>query len=95
MVQLLHRILKPFILRRTKSEVERGIPPKHEILVTVGMTQMQRELYKKILTNELIRTDNKSHYLNIVMQLRKVCNHPYLFPSMEENYPEGNEEHLV
>jgi len=40
MVQLLHRILKPFILRRTKSEVERGIPPKHEILVTVGMTSM-------------------------------------------------------
>jgi SWI/SNF-related matrix-associated actin-dependent regulator of chromatin subfamily A member 5 len=93
MVQQLHKLLKPFILRRTKIEVERGIPPKKEILVTVGMTAMQRELYKKILTNDLCRQDNKSHFLNIVMQLRKVCNHPYLFPYMESE--NDSEESLV
>jgi len=91
MVQQLHKILKPFILRRTKLEVEKGIPPKREILVTIGMTAMQRDLYKKILTNELCKLDNKSHYLNIVMQLRKVCNHPFLFPAMDdENAAEEN-----
>ena len=95
MVQQLHKILKPFILRRTKIEVERGIPPKREILVTTGMTPMQRDLYKKILTNELCKHDNKSHYLNIVMQLRKVCNHPYLFPKMEDENEIEFGEHLV
>ena len=95
MVQQLHKILKPFILRRTKIEVERGIPPKREIIVTTGMTPMQRDLYKKILTNELCKQDNKSHYLNIVMQLRKVCNHPYLFPKMEEENESDFGEHLV
>lgn len=95
MVQQLHKILKPFILRRTKIEVERGIPPKREILVTTGMTPMQRDLYKKILTNELCKHDNKSHYLNIVMQLRKVCNHPYLFPKMEDENENDFGEHLV
>lgn len=92
MVQQLHKILKPFLLRRTKLEVEKGIPPKREILVTVGMTPMQKDLYKKILTNELCKLDNKSHYLNIVMQLKKVCNHPYLFPAMDN---ESAEEELV
>ena len=95
MVQQLHKILKPFILRRTKLEVERSIPPKREIIVTTGMTPMQRDLYKKILTNELRKQDNKSHYLNIVMQLRKVCNHPYLFPKMEEDTETDFGEHLV
>ena len=95
MVQQLHKILKPFILRRTKLEVERSIPPKREIIVTTGMTPMQRDLYKKILTNELRKQDNKSHYLNIVMQLRKVCNHPYLFPKMEDDTEIDFGEHLV
>lgn len=95
MVQQLHKILKPFILRRTKIEVERGIPPKREIIVTTGMTPMQRDLYKKILTNELRKQDNKSHYLNIVMQLRKVCNHPYLFPKMEDETEIDFGQHLV
>ncbi|OMJ71951.1 hypothetical protein SteCoe_29714 [Stentor coeruleus] len=95
MVQQLHKILKPFILRRTKLEVERGIPPKKEIIVTTGMTPMQKDLYKKILTNELCKQDNKSHYLNIVMQLRKVCNHPYLFPKVEDETENDYGEHLI
>ncbi|CAG9327900.1 unnamed protein product [Blepharisma stoltei] len=93
MVQQLHKILKPFILRRTKSEVEKGIPAKKEILVALNMTALQRDLYKKILTNELVKLDSKSHYLNVVMQLKKVCNHPFLFPGIEDqnttNYFEG------
>lgn len=95
LVQQLHTILKPFLLRRTKSEVERSIPPKKEIMVNVKMTAIQRDLYKKILTNELMRQDNKSQYLNIVIQLRKVCNHPYLFPGIEVEGQDDFGDHLI
>ena len=95
MVQQLHKILKPFLLRRTKIEVERGIPPKKEIHVNIDMSPMQRELYMKILTNDLCKQDNKSHYLNVVMQLRKVCNHPYLFPGVEDENLDEHDEHLI
>ena len=95
MVQRLHKILKPFLLRRTKSEVERGLPPKKEILVATKMSPIQRELYKKILTNELIRQDSKAHYLNIVMQLRKVCNHPFLFQGVEDESGMTGEEQVI
>lgn len=94
-VQRLHRLLRPFLLRRTKSEVERGIPPKKEILLNVNLTSMQKDLYKKILTNELRKSDNKGHYLNVVMQLRKVCNHPYLFPGIEDETLEDFSDHIA
>ena len=48
-VQQLHKILKPFLLRRTKSEVERTLPPKKEIHIKVGLTELQKRLYKKLL----------------------------------------------
>jgi SWI/SNF-related matrix-associated actin-dependent regulator of chromatin subfamily A member 5 len=95
MVQLLHKVLKPFILRRTKSEVETAIPPKKEILVTIKMTPLQKDLYRKILCNELYKKDSKCHYLNVVMQLRKVCNHPYLFPGVEDEKAPDLAEHLI
>lgn len=37
-IQHLHKILRPFILKRTKSEVNCQIPPKKEILVYIGLT---------------------------------------------------------
>ena len=91
-VQQLHRILKPFLLRRTKSEVERSLPPKKEIHIKVGLTELQKRLYKKLLTSSLLQ-ESKTVYKNIIMQLRKVCNHPYLFNGVEEAHPPEN--HLV
>ena len=91
-VQQLHRILKPFLLRRTKSEVERSLPPKKEIHIKVGLTELQKRLYKKLLTSSLLQ-ESKTIYKNIIMQLRKVCNHPYLFDGVEEQHPPEN--HLV
>ena len=91
-VQQLHRILKPFLLRRTKSEVERSLPPKKEIYIKVGLTELQKRLYKKLLTSSLLQ-ESKTVYKNIIMQLRKVCNHPYLFDGVEEAHPPEN--HLV
>jgi SWI/SNF-related matrix-associated actin-dependent regulator of chromatin subfamily A member 5 len=71
------------MLRRLKLDVETEIPPKKEIYVECGMSVMQKEWYKSILTKDsqnilAIKGREKLRLLNIVMQLRKVCNHPYL-----------------
>jgi len=39
-VQKLHQIIKPFMLRRVKSEVDKEIPPKNEIHLKVGLTKL-------------------------------------------------------
>ena len=91
-VQQLHKILKPFLLRRTKSEVERSLPPKKEIHIKVGLTEIQKNIYKKLLTKSLFQ-EGKTVYKNIIMQLRKACNHPYLFEGVEKPNPPPN--HLV
>lgn len=89
-VQQLHKILKPFLLRRTKNEVEKTLPPKKEIHIKVGLTETQKNIYKKLLTNGLI-SESKTVYKNIIMQLRKACNHPFLFEGIEEeNSPDEN-----
>lgn len=93
-VQQLHKILNPFLLRRTKNEVEKSLPPKKEIYIKVGMTQIQKNIYKKLLTSNLIN-DSKTVYKNIIMQLRKCCNHPYLFQGIEEEHEDETDDHLV
>ena len=92
-VQQLHKILKPFLLRRTKSEVEKTLPPKKEIHIKVGLTVLQKDIYKNLLTRSLLQTESKTIYKNIIMQLRKACNHPYLFEGIEKPNPPPN--HLV
>ena len=93
-VHQLHKILKPFLLRRTKNEVEKTLPPKKEIHIKVGLTEMQKNIYKKLLTSSII-SESKTIYKNIIMQLRKVCNHPYLFDGVEDpNLPEEG-EHII
>eukprot|EP01138_Halocafeteria_seosinensis_P010924 gb/GECG01011157.1/.p1 GENE.gb/GECG01011157.1/~~gb/GECG01011157.1/.p1 ORF type:complete len:1190 (+),score=197.09 gb/GECG01011157.1/:1-3570(+) len=98
-IQKLHTILKPFLLRRLKSDVEKSLPPKVETKLYVGMTQMQRDWYQKILTKDAtslnqIGGPDKVRLLNILMQLRKVCNHPYLFEGAEPGPPYNNGPHL-
>lgn len=52
-INQLHKILKPFMLRRLKSDVEKTLPPKEELHIYVGMSDMQRELYRSILTKNI------------------------------------------
>lgn len=101
-VQKLHKVLKPFLLRRLKSEVEKSLPPKKEMILYVGLSTMQKEWYTKILRKDLeaVNATGKSkgvrmRLLNIVMQLRKCCNHPYLFDGAEEGPPYTTGEHLI
>ena len=84
MIEQLHHILRPFMLRRLKKEVAKGLPPKTETLLMVGMSKMQKQLYKKLLLRDIDSLTakgtqkGKTAILNIVMQLRKCCGHPYL-----------------
>ena len=101
-VQQLHRVLRPFLLRRVKSDVEKSLLPKKEINLYVGMTPMQIKWYKSILEKDIDavngaagKKESKTRLLNIVMQLRKCCNHPYLFDGAEPGPPYTTDEHLV
>ena len=83
----LHRLLRPFLLRRLKVEVEKSLPPKRETILKVGMSEMQRKWYTQVMQKDLDvinGSGERSRLLNIVMQLRKCCNHPYLFPHVED-----------
>lgn len=90
MIEQLHKILRPFLLRRIKKEVEKTLPPKIEIHVTVGITEQQKKIYRDLLKKSTLEKGSSvTHYKNILIQLRKVCNHPYLFDGQE---PEGADE---
>lgn len=96
MIRKLHSLLKPFLIRRLKSDVAKDLPPKKETKVFVGLTKMQREWYTKILKKEIdvingAGKQEKLALLNILMQLRKNCNHPYLFDGAEPGPPYDNE----
>jgi len=93
----LHKVMKPFMLRRLKSDVECEIPPKKEIVVECGMSKMQKEWYRSILTKDMnsLKGGEKMRLLNIVMQLRKGCNHPYLFDGAEPGPPYELGQHLI
>lgn len=101
-VEQLHELLSPFLLRRVKSEVEKSLLPKIETNVYVGMSGMQIEWYKKLLEKDIDavngavgKREGTTRLLNIVMQLRKCCNHPYLFDGAEPGPPFTTDEHLV
>ncbi|GBG28394.1 ATP-dependent DNA helicase DDM1 [Hondaea fermentalgiana] len=82
-VSKLHKILAPFMMRRLKSEVEKHLPSKKEVVVYIPMTASQRDMYKSIVAKEFgklleLATGNKTQLNNVLMQLRKCCLHPYL-----------------
>ncbi|XP_043717100.1 probable helicase CHR10 isoform X2 [Telopea speciosissima] len=103
--KLLKFILGAFMLRRTKSMlIQCGtlvLPPLTEITVMAPLVTLQKKVYISILRKELPKllafssgSSNQQSLQNIVLQLRKACSHPYLFPGIEpEPYEEG--EHLV
>ncbi|KAL6939562.1 hypothetical protein ACO0RG_003404 [Hanseniaspora osmophila] len=101
-VKQLHAILQPFLLRRVKSEVETSLLPKIELDVYAGMSAMQKQWYRKILERDIDaingetgKKESKTRLLNIMMQLRKCCNHPYLFDGAEPGPPFTTDQHLI
>lgn len=106
-VTKLHEILRPFLLRRLKKQVDWGLPPKREVVLYAPFTDEQaywRDLIASDSVHEELKRRNrlggselaKSRTLmNKVMQFRKVCNHPYLFDEPEGIPGVASQEDLV
>uniref|UniRef100_A0A8C6XQR3 Chromodomain helicase DNA binding protein 2 n=1 Tax=Naja naja TaxID=35670 RepID=A0A8C6XQR3_NAJNA len=97
--QSLHKVLEPFLLRRVKKDVEKSLPAKVEQILRVEMSALQKQYYKWILTRNYKALSkgtrgSTSGFLNIVMELKKCCNHCYLIKPPEENEKENSQERL-
>eukprot|EP01105_Mastigella_eilhardi_P015037 TRINITY_DN341_c0_g1_i1.p1 TRINITY_DN341_c0_g1~~TRINITY_DN341_c0_g1_i1.p1 ORF type:complete len:1797 (+),score=533.93 TRINITY_DN341_c0_g1_i1:375-5393(+) len=80
-IQKLHSVLRPHMLRRMKADVMMSIPPKAEYIVHVELTARQKELYKAALTKNyqvLQQGKNRVSLINLLSVLQKICNHPDL-----------------
>ncbi|KAJ9048377.1 hypothetical protein DSO57_1035664 [Entomophthora muscae] len=87
----LQEILKPLMLRRFKEDVEKSIPDKEETVIEVELTRVQKGWYRAILERNFSwiqrgggRAGEGPSLNNIVMELRKCCNHPFLIDSAED-----------
>jgi chromodomain-helicase-DNA-binding protein 1 len=94
-VRELHEKLKPFILRRLKKDVEKSLPGKSERILRVELSDLQRHYYKNILTknykvlNEGAKGGQQMSLMNVMMELKKASNHPFLFYNAEEKWHES------
>ncbi|XP_075237625.1 chromodomain-helicase-DNA-binding protein Mi-2 homolog isoform X3 [Lycorma delicatula] len=93
-VKRLHEMLGPHMLRRLKADVLKNMPTKSEFIVRVELSPMQKKYYKYILTRNFEALNPKGggqqvSLLNIMMDLKKCCNHPYLFPAAAQEAPMG------
>ncbi|KAJ2364573.1 ATP-dependent DNA helicase Snf21, partial [Coemansia sp. RSA 2611] len=91
-IKRLHKVLRPFLLRRLKKDVEVDLPDKIEHVIKCSMSAVQSRLYSQMLRFGTlfrgVRTDgsgsgSKSSFNNTIMQLRKICNHPFVFDEVE------------
>ncbi|KAF4402473.1 hypothetical protein G4B88_012258 [Cannabis sativa] len=82
-IDRLHNVLRPFILRRLKRDVEKQLPMKLEHVIYCRLSKRQRNLYEDFIasseTQATLANANFFGMISIIMQLRKVCNHPDLF----------------
>jgi chromodomain-helicase-DNA-binding protein 1 len=93
-IEQLQETLKPYMLRRVKKSVEKSLPPKSEKIVRVELSDIQTEYYKNIITRNYSALNSganghKQSLLNIVMELKKASNHPFMFPAAEDRILQG------
>jgi helicase SWR1 len=86
-ISKLHKVLRPYLLRRLKADVEKQMPAKYEHVEYCRLSKRQRQLYDGFLslsgTRETLAGGNYLSIINCLMQLRKVCNHPDLFETRQ------------
>ncbi|XP_007652728.2 probable global transcription activator SNF2L2 isoform X5 [Cricetulus griseus] len=97
-IRRLHKVLRPFLLRRLKKEVESQLPEKVEYVIKCDMSALQKILYRHMQAKGILLTDGSEKdkkgkggaktLMNTIMQLRKICNHPYMFQHIEESFAE-------
>ncbi|KAJ5182752.1 hypothetical protein N7492_000368 [Penicillium capsulatum] len=95
-IRRLHKVLRPFLLRRLKKDVEKDLPEKQERVIKCRFSALQTKLYKQLVThNKLAVSDGKGGKTgmrglsNMLMQLRKLCNHPFVFEPVEDQMNPG------
>lgn len=83
-IRRLHKVLRPFLLRRLKKDVEKDLPDKVETVLKCKMSALQASIYNQVLKYKKMVGGNGAKGLNNkLMQLRKVCNHPFVFEEVE------------
>lgn len=99
-VAQLQKLIQPFLLRRKKSDVDSTIAAKEETIIEVELTRIQKTYYKLLLHENAgtlisnITGGALPSLLNLMMQLRKVCNHPFLLKGVTESVEEQFAEKL-
>ncbi|XP_010941745.1 probable ATP-dependent DNA helicase CHR12 [Elaeis guineensis] len=81
-IRRLHQVIRPFLLRRKKDEVEKYLPGKTQVILKCDLSAWQKAYYQQVTDIGRVGLESgiKSKSLqNLSMQLRKCCNHPYLF----------------
>ena len=91
-VEKLHGMLRPYLLRRMKEDVEKALAPKEETIIEVELTDVQKKWYRAVLERNFeflkvggAKSQNLPRLINIMMELRKTCNHPYLLTGAEDS----------
>lgn len=83
-IRRLHKVLRPFLLRRLKKDVEKDLPDKIEKVIKCKMSALQSSVYQQVLKFRKTMGNQSARGLNNkLMQLRKVCNHPFVFEEVE------------
>ncbi|OIV96461.1 hypothetical protein TanjilG_07853 [Lupinus angustifolius] len=94
-ISRLHKMLAPHLLRRVKKDVMKELPPKKELILRVELSSKQKEYYKAILTRnyEILtrRGGAQISLINVVMELRKLCCHPYMLEGVEPDIDDAKE----
>ena len=90
------RAIQPYMLRRTKNKVENDLPPKTEKIIRVELSDVQLDYYKNILTRNYAALNeggkgHKQSLLNIMMELKKASNHPFMFANAEAKILNGSD----
>lgn len=90
-VTRLTSLLRPHLLRRVKEDVAESIPPLEETIIDVELTMIQKAYYKAIFERNkvfLFKNAKKGQQMpslmNIEMELRKCCNHPFMIHGVEQ-----------
>ena len=92
-IRRLHELLGPKLLRRLKTDVLKDMPSKSEFIVCVDLAPVQKKYYKFVLTRNF-EALNKAKgasvsLLNVMAELKKICNHPFLFDTAREEFDQA------
>eukprot|EP00055_Hartaetosiga_balthica_P016500 m.104745 g.104745 ORF g.104745 m.104745 type:complete len:1586 (+) comp9118_c0_seq1:59-4816(+) len=92
--------IKPYLLRRVKKDVEKSLPNKIEQILRVGLSKRQKTLYKHIISRNYMeltreRGGERTNLSNIIMELKKCCNHAFLIDHSICNNPDMSQSENI